>query len=555
MPNSGYWQKFSERRVSRRRVLTAGAAAGLGSAGFALGACRQNAGKTAGTASALPQSALPGGTPVAGGKVTAGTLLDPGSLDPQRNLTSFFISPHIHNPLHAVNFATQEFVPLVAEKLEQPDPLTYIWTLRRGVRFHNIDPTFGREVTAEDVVYSFDRLKAGPTQSDRKLLTLRAEGYEAVDSGTFRLRTKIPFSPTVDQTANCAYSILPKEAVDKWGGELANNASGCGAWILHSVVRDERVVLRKNPDYFLSGRPFPDEEEWQVMPDAGTLWQYFKTGNLDFPFISLDKFKRQEIEGDPHFQIVEATNVYSPLCYVRVDRPPLNDPRVREALDIAIDRDDFLYRAFLGEGNFNGPIPWPLEYWALPQEEIRATLKYDPEKAKQLLAAAGYADGLEINCPVPSYSDAPEWATIVADHYRKVGVDVKIQAVEIGVYLAQYLLAGQYDISIIQGQPNMEPDIILRSYYSKGATADKNPGGTNDPEVDALIEGLWGIFDQEERRKAVMDVQRTLLAKHSPMFPLCSPQGFAGFSSRMRGAWQTGNGGLGFLGTSYWVDT
>jgi ABC-type transport system substrate-binding protein len=109
------------------------------------------------------------------------------------------------------------------------------------------------------------------------------------------------------------------------------------------------------------------------------------------------------------------------------------------------------------------------------------------------------------------------------------------------------------DIAIFQNQPYMEPDIILRSYYSKGQNADRNPGHTNDPEVDALIEGLWNIFDQEERRKAVLDVQRTLLAKHGPMFPLCSVQGFAGYSSRIRGL-QEGTGLIGWLGTTYWVE-
>jgi peptide/nickel transport system substrate-binding protein len=563
MATFGYWQKLAERRISRRRALAAGAAAGLGAVGVALGACGSKE-KVVGSSTAPNQgtpvasvlTALPQGTPVPGGKVTIGWPVDPGSLDPQRSATSFQISPRIHNPLHAFNMATQEFMPLVAEKLEQPDPdrLTYIWTLRKGARFHNVDPTFGREVNAEDVVYSFDRLKAGPTQSDRKLLTLRAEGYEAVDSGTFRLRTKIPFSPTLNQTGSVAYSILPREAVEKWGGELANNASGCGAWILDSAVRGERVVLRKNPDYYISGRPFPDEEEWQVIPDTGSHWQYYKTGKLDLVGLNVDKFKRQEIEGDPRFQIVEYPYLYTLVCYVRVDRPPLNDPRVREALDMAIDRDDVIDKMYFGEGNFNGPIPWPLEYWALPQEEIRAALKYDPEKARQLLAAAGHADGLEINCPIPTFGEVPEMATIIADHYRKVGVDVKILPAELAVYFAQYEWVGNYDITIFVNQPYMEPDIILRSYYSKGANSDKNPGGTNDPEVDALIEGLWGIFDQEERREAVMDTQRTLLAKHSPMFALCSPRGFAGFSSRMRGTWGGATGLIGMLGINYWVE-
>jgi ABC-type transport system substrate-binding protein len=96
-----------------------------------------------------------------------------------------------------------------------------------------------------------------------------------------------------------------------------------------------------------------------------------------------------------------------------VDRPPFSDDRVREALDIAINRDDYIAKLYFGEARYNGPVPWPLEYWALPQEELRSTLAYDPAKAKQLLSAAGYGDGLELKTPVPSVTDISQTATII----------------------------------------------------------------------------------------------------------------------------------------------
>ena len=129
---------------------------------------------------------------------------------------------------------------------------------------------------------------------------------------------------------------------------------------------------------------------------------------------------------------------------------------------------------------------------------------------------------------------------------------LKIELKDLGVYLAQYLYASQFDITFFLNLPYMEPDMPLRSYYSKGQNADKNPGMSNDPEVDALIEGLWEIFDREERRKAVLDVQRVLLKKHGPLYPLCSPEGYVGYSSRMKGI-QEGSGLVGWLGISYWL--
>ena len=520
----------------------------MGVAGLALGACGGGEQESVSIPTALPVS-----TPKAGGDIKLGVAADPGSLDPHRNVASTYISSLIHNPLHTVDMQTEEFIPLVAEKLEQPDQLTYIWTLRKGVKFHNIDPTFGRELNADDVVYSFDRLKAGPTLNDRKLLTLRTEGYEAVDGSTFRLRTKIPFSPTIDQVGAVSYAILPKEAVEKWGGELATNASGCGAWILTDYVRSERIELRKNPDYYLTGQPYLDTEEWLVIPDLGSLWQTFKTGRIDYAALNVDKYKRQEIEGNQSFQIVEAPSLWTTDCRIRVDQPPFNDARVREALDIAIDRDDMIEKLYFGEGGYNGPVPWPLEYWALPQEELRSALKYDPEKARQLLSAAGYDSGLELKFPLPGMGDLPKTATIIADHYSKVGVTAKIETRDLGAFLAQSLYGHEFDICIFTNQPFQEPDIILREYYSHGQNADVSPSMANDPEADALIESLWSVFDQEERKARVLDAQRTLLKKHGCFYPLVSPRGYAAYTARVRGV-QAKSGLIGLMGITYWVE-
>ena len=205
-----------------------------------------------------------------------------------------------------------------------------------------------------------------------------------------------------------------------------------------------------------------------------------------------------------------------------------------------------------GEGKWNGPIAWPLEYWALPQDEIRAVLKHDPEKAKQLLSAAGYGDGLDLDAPMMSFGDSPRVGEVIADHYRRVGVNVKLDPRDIGVFLSQMLYPGNFDVAFFQNSIGTEPDRSLRSYYSEGQNADVNPGRTNDPEVDDLIEGVWEIFDLEEKREYVLDVQRTLLKKHGPMYPLCSEEGDVGYSSRVHGL-QEGTGLIGWLGISYWV--
>lgn len=552
MDAPNYWQDISRRRVSRRKALKAGATAGIGAAALGLLRCGGDDGDGGGEGTPTGPTPAADQTPVPGGKATFGLLTDPANIDPQLGITAPFIAARIHNPLHVINLRTQEFQAVLAEKLEQPDKQTYVWTLRPDVKYQDLDPMFGRKVTAQDVVYSFERLKANPGLADRKLMTLYAESLEAVDDATFKFRTNRLFSPAIYHTGNVQYCVVGPEAVEKWG-DLTGNGVGNGGWMLDTFVRGERLRLMRNPDYWWAGRPFPDEEEWLTIPDSGTAWQAYKTGKLDFVALNMDKFKREEVENNPAFQVQEGLAEWKIDCYIRVDRGPLSDPRVREALDIAINRDDAIEKMYYGEGRYNGPMAWTLVYWSLPQEELKAALKYDPEKAKQLLSAAGYEDGLTLNAPVMGIGDVPKVATIVQDHYSKVGVTLDIQSKELATYLTQYLYASEFEITFFQNRVNTEPDLPLRSYYSKGQNADVNPGRSNDPEVDALLEGGWEIFDLEEKKEYYLEVQRKLLTKHGPMYPLFSEESHVGYSGRMRGL-QEGTGVFGWLGASYWID-
>ena len=106
----------------------------------------------------------------------------------------------------------------MADKFEQPDHLTYVWTLKPGIKFHNVDPVNGRVVTADDVVYSMTRRRDDPvSQNDKQFLRDFTAGFEAVDSQTYKLTTKQPYRPAIDELGNPSYPIVPHEAVEKFG--------------------------------------------------------------------------------------------------------------------------------------------------------------------------------------------------------------------------------------------------------------------------------------------------------------------------------------------------
>lgn len=541
-----YWKPFATRRMSRRAALKRGAALGLGAAAVGLAACGGDEEEGA-PAGKTPVSQA---TPKAGGKATLAVSADVGSLDPTLSIGTTFVGGRMYSPLHTFDARTDEIVPMVAESVEQVDETTYVWKIRAGVKFQDVDPTFGREVTARDAVYSFERLKSQPTINDKLLLASFTDAFEAVDDHTFEMKMSKPYAPTLAQSGLAQYCIVPQEAVEKWG-DLSLNAVGCGPWILVDYTRGERMRLRKNPTYFQAGRPFLDEEEWLIIPDEGTVWQSLRTGRLDLPlWLRPDKLKRQEVENDRSIAIVENPDVSPPLFYTRIDRPPLNDARVQEALDLAIDRDDYIDKLYFGEGNYDGPVCWTLEYWALPQDELRSTLKHDPEKAKRLLSAAGYGDGFELKAPARNDDDAANITTVIADHYRQVGVKVSLELKDVGLWLAD-LISGNFEMTISRTISVWEPDFLLRYYHSGGRTGVSNSTMINDAEIDAAIEGASEVFDREERRERVHEVQRLLLRKHVPMHPLCSWQAYMAYSAKLGGV-EPRTGPLYWMGTEYW---
>lgn len=515
METTNYWQTITAKRFSRRKALTAGAA-GLGAAALGLAGCGGGGGKEEVSQGVTPAATL---TPVAGGALVRGVGTDPGSLDVEETVTGYFVGANFFDYLHGITFRDQKLVPLAAEKVEQPDNLTTIWTLRPGIKFHNIEPTNGREVVAADVTYSFDRLKADPaSQWSKILLKEYTASYGDTDRYTFKLVTNRPMSPILDQTTYSCFAIQPHEAVEKWGS-LAQNPVGSGPYMLDEFVRGERVKARKNPEYWRSGLPYLYSVEWRVVTDNNALLQNFKSGRHDVCGVLIDKMARPEMESTSGVKLGETKNLYSAAVIAKVDEPPFNDERVMQALDYAIDRQDLIDKLNFGEGLLAGPIVGDMEYWALPQDELRDFYKVDIEKAKQLLSAAGYPNGLEFDFTVESIITLPKVAVVLQSHLEKIGVKANIVLKELGVYLAQHLYARQFKLTMYLNLAWSEPDTPLLNWFSKGP-----PGfsftGYNNPEMDDWIWKERSEFDPEKRRQIVLDAQRAMIRQHGPQYPL-----------------------------------
>lgn len=549
MQTSSYWQRFTTERLSRRRALQAGAA-GLGATALVLAGCGGDE-EEKGEGGVTPAAQE---TPQPGGKITFGLISDPGGLDEQELVTSYWVTSNFNGFLHFINLRTQEMMLHMADSFEQPDKTTYIWNLKPGIKFHNIEPTLGREVTADDCVYSFTRRRDDPAvQNDKQLLRDFAAGWEAVDKYTFRFRTKQPYRPVVDEIANSSYPIVPKEAVEKYG-DLMSHPVGCGAYIMTEFRRSELVRMKRNPDYFMPGRPYTDEREWQIVLDSSTLLQMFKTGQHDYNGSNLDKLKVEEIQKDmDHVKVLKAPNFWRHTFLLRVDQPPFQDKRVWEAIDLIVDRQDLIDKMAFGEGVYTGPVAATLERYSLPQDELRSFYQVDLTKAKQLLSAAGFSDGLEFDAPLENVVDLSKCAEVVKEQLAKAGVTMNIQPVELAGYLARNLYGRDFQGTWYYNLQYVEPDRPLCQWYSKGQ-AGFSFSGYNNPAMDAWVEKERAEFDNDKRRQIVLDAQREMIKEHGPQINTYIPQGYVAFRDWVHGIEQTVNiGAWSYLGIDAWV--
>jgi len=204
-------------------------------------------------------------------------------------------------------------------------------------------------------------------------------------------------------------------------------------------------------------------------------------------------------------------------------KPPFDDLRVRKAVDLALNRDEFMAVISGGEGNYNGPIQWPQTKWALPQEELRAFYKSDPDQAKALLSDAGYENGFKSRMKLPKLSGIQivgDIAVVIKDQLGRVGIDVQLDEVELGAFIGSTLLPGNFEMAFFPNLPYDEPDRPLSFYHSLGVTGSGNWNNYSNKELDKLIEAQSIEFDEAKRKDIIYQAQRLILEEHGPQITL-----------------------------------
>jgi peptide/nickel transport system substrate-binding protein len=394
------------------------------------------------------------------------------------------------------------------------DGLTYTFNLRPQAKWCNLPPLNGRTLTAQDVVWSFERLMK--VSANRSAFD-QVASVTALDARTVQFRLKDVYVPFETLIGSPIFWIMPREVIES-DGDATRRVIGSGPFIFDKFEPGISFSGRKNPTYYRPGEPHVDDILGLIIPDTSTQLAALRSGQLDF----YQLLSQQDIEPlkktNPEIQFVEWEWLNIPFVYWKIDQPPFNDPRVRQAVSMALNRDAMINVVYAGRGNWNNFIPWALSEWWLdprgPEMGPGARYyKYDPAAARSLLSAAGYPDRLKVEMiSTPGYGQIfVQMGELVQQDLKQAGIDADIKMQEYSTYISTTFL-GQFQGGnrMVFGleTPFSDPhDFLFNMYHPKGT---RNHAGINDPKLNAMIEQQLKTLDRAERRKQIFDIQRYL---------------------------------------------
>ena len=418
------------------------------------------------------------GTPVPGGSVVYGMTQDLASLDPHVD-TDAGTRDVVFNLYEGLVKPTSDggFIPAVAsDYIISDDAKTYTFTLRDGITFHD-----GTPVTIEDVKYSIDRY--AEIQGESSAFSSLVDSVEVQDDKTLVVNLKESYSEFLPMMT---IAIIPQSNEDP-----AGNPIGTGPFKYVSYTPGQNLELEKYDGYWQEGVPSLDSVEFKFIADVDTAFVELQAGTIDI--LKYLTSAQAETLGDD-YNIVQGSMNLVHAMYLNSAYEPLSKTEVRQALCYAVDRDAINNFIFGGKSHIIGShmIPAMSKYY---EPEAETVYSYDPEKAKELLADAGYADGFDLEITVPSsYSQHVDSAQIIADELSQVGINVTLNQVEWSTWLQDVYKGGNFQATVIGFDGTLAPSDWLKKYVTDDA---KNFMHYSNTEYDDVFNTAYTTVDDD----------------------------------------------------------
>ncbi len=395
-------------------------------------------------------------------------------------------------------------IPHLLESYEFVDDLTWRLKLRKGIKFHD-----GTELKAEDVKFTLERILDPNQNSPRASMIDEIDTITIIDDYTLEIKTKYPSGPLmVDLTYQ---EILPKHAVEAQGEDFFKNPFSTGPFKFVEWVPGERIVFEKNPDYWGGpaevppvGPPKVDKLIFKVIPDSATRMQALKAGEIHISY-GFTADQAEEMAKDPNLVVEKVRAARSVFVFLNTHKAPFNDKRVRHALNMAVDVDAIIKNVLKGYGRRIACMSFP---GVLGHDPNLEPFPYDPDRARQLLAEAGYPDGFDA---VMMYDE--EWrkdqAEAIAYYLGQVGVNVTIQLMDWGTIKNEYLLKAKGDMYFGSwGCGELELYGNVNSTFAR--EKDTYAFQYHNDEVTRLMKEALATLDPEQRAQKFMELERIL---------------------------------------------
>ena len=390
---------------------------------------------------------------------------------------------------------TMDYAPDVAEKWETPDDKTIVFHLNPKAKFHN-----GQAVKAADVKWTFDSLMAPDFVSSKKSGYASVDHIEAPDDHTVIFKLKEPNAGIFD---NLTLGILPTGADTN---VYKTKPIGCGPYKVVDFRADDRVELEAFDDWHL-GPPHIKHVTVRIIPDATTRVLEMKRGTVNFEVNQIPFENVREFLDKPEYKIVKTSgSVYQYMAFNLRD-PILSKKDVRHAMAYAIDRERIIRDIQRG---YAEPTETMLAkgHWA--RAENLPSYPYNPAKAKQLLAQAGYPNGFSFVFRTTTDAEANTRAVVMQQMLKQAGIDMKIQSNETSTFFAD-IGKGNFQMYSLSRNGIQDPDFYYVILYSKNIPPEgQNRGYYQNPKVDALLMQGRSTFDRAKRKPAYEEVQKIL---------------------------------------------
>ena len=548
MEQSPYRQlatRFTRGEISRRELVRRLAALGLGAPaiGAFVAACggsqapattpsgssTQTTSSSSGATTASPAattSAAPtaagtsaagaAGQPKKGGTLRVAIASDLIGIDPQGASAGIdrSIYTSIYNGLVSVDDKLN-IVPDLAVKWDTPDPKTYVFTLRPGVKFHD-----GTPCDADAVKKNFDWMLDPANASPRASELADLSTVTVQDPTTVTFVLKDVFSPFLSIITDRAGYIVSPTARAKYGKDYTRNPVGTGPFQFVEWLKDDHITFKRFDGYFEPGIPYLDQIIYKPITDSTVALTDLKTNTIDF-LNTVDPKDAQDIKSTKGLLFLQGPGVGYTGLWLNLATGPLANQSLRSALSYAVDRDALLAVAYFGIGQVAGG-PIPPSSWAY--DPSYPTVKRDVTKAKAALAAGGKPSGFQMVMKVDTSPLGKKITELIQEQVKEVGIDVQIQTLEFGALL-QAGSKGDFDAMSLGWSGRIDPDGNIQPIF--GSDGAFNYGKYKSATIDDLIKQGRQTTGNAARAKIYQQLQKQINDDVAYIFTYFAPTTYA----------------------------